>query len=573
VKLHDGYIECPSSLLAEISRVALPEPRPSGALHLKFEIGGGFLGKDLSVNYGLPSYPGASEVNGVLLGNRDESRVLIRAFKQIPAQLAGRDSSEGSEDWERAFGGLVARTRWDPKFAGLQLVGWFRAHRNASLSLSSRDAEVFKNFFLEPWQFGVVLQPEDGKSAVRFFSRERDGSIDPQTGFQDVVVRWDRETVKLPTKPVAPLAASSAFPRVRLRQPPAQTAPLWPVVVLLAAGFAAGAWWLLRPPQPAPAVSYQNQTAATDLRPDATRQAEALWKQWENEARQKQNDLPPLEKPVEVEEEAHNSPLEKPVEKEAHNPPLGKQVEKETHTQTRPLPPILPERSRPAANRKDASSNDATIKERLAKIRDLIRSSPTSQARSVPTAEPKVEPVASRQPVLPPAPAPDVTPPALPPADTPPPALPVSITVPAPTKARPTGAAAPVPAAPSSGRLIWTGHLRKNEDIVFEGGRASTGSANGALPGRPIRLTISPGSLTKNGLVIYTARLPRAGDSQEPPGPQNGWNKTVYEWEPSRTADIEVVEAPNASNAWKRLVLRAKNPKNSIIMVEWNALP
>jgi hypothetical protein len=121
--------------------------------------------------------------------------------------------------------------------------------------------------------------------------------------------------------------------------------------------------------------------------------------------------------------------------------------------------------------------------------------------------------------------------------------------------------------------VIWTGHLRKNDLVVFEDGKASVGSLSGALPGVPVKVTVSPGDLTKDGITVYTARLRGSNGPAEAPGPQNGWNKTLYLWDPGRIADFEVTEAPNPTNGWKRLVLRAKNPHDSIVMVEWSAQP
>ena len=577
VRSHNGYVECQSSLLAEISGASLP--KPSRPLHLKLEFGGGFLGKNRSVNCGLPLSPEATEVNGVLLGRREDSRVLILAFRQMAPAPDGRGFPPRSEEWERAFGGLVARVRWDPKLAGLQPVGWFRAHPEASMTLARRDLEIFNRFFFEPWHFGVVLQPADGTARGRFFLREADQSLAPDN-FQDVVVRWNSAPSVVAMGPSIRPGAPSPSPATGRGQRRTRVA-VWPALALLAAVLGVGAWWTLRPQKPA-AVPDRDQTAAAPaIDQQAARQAAALWKNWENEARHEQVDAPPP--PAEPAEPA------KPVEEEIHRQPAA-------------VPPRPADRGRLAG-----------VEDRLAAIRRLVRSSSTAEARSVPPPERKSE-APPAQPAPKPSPAallaeaPSLStpsrsiqePPAMLRASPVPPQAASQPSAPPPTPARApqplpatasphpepsvprSGSGAPklqpangvsVPATPSSGRLIWTGRLRKNETIVFEGGKTSIGSSTGALPGRPIRFDVSPGNLTNGGMVVYTARLHGAGAAQEPPGPQNGWNKTVYEWDPARTADLEVMEAPSETNGWKRLVLRARSSKDSIIIVEWKAQP
>ncbi len=169
VKSHDGFVECAPSLLAQIGGEALPKPR--APLHLKFEIGGGFLGRDLSVNCGLPAGMEADEVTGVLLGKKEDSRLVILGFRRMGPQPVGQVELQQTQEWERAFGGLLARVRWDPKFSGLQPVGWFRAGSQASLNLTRRDLAIFNRFFTEVWQVGLVLKPEPDKIGARFFQR------------------------------------------------------------------------------------------------------------------------------------------------------------------------------------------------------------------------------------------------------------------------------------------------------------------------------------------------------------------------------------------------------------------
>ena len=512
VKSHEGFVQCHSTLLAEISAAALPkESRP---LHLKLEIGGGFLGKNVSMNYGAAAPSGHSEVSGVLLGRREGSRLHIVAFRPMAVAPQETDGVVFSDDWERAFGGLVARVRWDPKLAGLQVAGWFRAHPKASLNLSRRDLQVFNRFFREPWQIGVVLQPQERSSRGRFFLREVDASADPFSG-QDVMVRWSatRETHLPAVRP--PASVPTEFPAPRDGR---GKGPFWPAVVV-AAAVAGTAWWMLKPPQTAAPTVQQTPQTAANSDSEGSQQAEALWKKWQSEAQQK-NGAAPLA-PDPLGEEIATPPA----------PDLAK-----------PQPPAAPPAPHPQARKPWVPPATAA-----APVSHTVIETPP------PVLSATVPPDGSARTVV------------LPPTSTPsPPPRPV---------VQPARAPAPPPPTPSSGRVIWTGHVRKNDFVIFENGKASIGSLSGALPGVPVRVTVSPGDLTKDGMTVYTSRLRGSNGPAEAPGPQNGWNKTVYSWDPGRTADFEVTEAPNPKNGWKRLVLRAKNPHDSIVMVEWSREP
>ncbi len=104
---------------------------------------------------------------------------------------------------------------------------------------------------------------------------------------------------------------------------------------------------------------------------------------------------------------------------------------------------------------------------------------------------------------------------------------------------RPQGSAAPVPSAepakpvgysgPSSGIITWSGQLVKDGLITIDGSQPSTGSMRGTLPGVPVMVSISP-------------------------------------------SDIGVAEGPSPQNGWKRVVLRSRNNRNSVVTIQWTVL-
>jgi hypothetical protein len=119
----------------------------------------------------------------------------------------------------------------------------------------------------------------------------------------------------------------------------------------------------------------------------------------------------------------------------------------------------------------------------------------------------------------------------------------------------------------SIGRLIWTGALRKNALLSFSPEGASSGILNGRLPGDPVKIRLQPAELVEDGIVIYSKDRVRLG--REPASAWNGWNVMVHDWDPTRIADVNVVEAPAPINDWKRLVLRNGKRNVSIVIVEW----
>ena len=107
--------------------------------------------------------------------------------------------------------------------------------------------------------------------------------------------------------------------------------------------------------------------------------------------------------------------------------------------------------------------------------------------------------------------------------------------------------------------------------IEIEGARSSTGYLNGGLPGVPVTLKVHPGDLTSEGLVVYSieTKLGRARLEQAP-GPQNGWNRTAYVWEPAAASEIAVLEAPAVANQFQRFVVRDNGRPFSVLLIEWS---
>jgi hypothetical protein len=122
--------------------------------------------------------------------------------------------------------------------------------------------------------------------------------------------------------------------------------------------------------------------------------------------------------------------------------------------------------------------------------------------------------------------------------------------------------------------LIWTGFLPKNSTLTIENRRPSNGHLTGELPGVPVHVGASPAEFTGGGLTVYSAN-PRfvRGPVTEPPGAQNGWNRTVYRYDLRLARDLVVIESPSAQDGWSRLVLRSGERALSVIVLEWEVVP
>jgi hypothetical protein len=120
------------------------------------------------------------------------------------------------------------------------------------------------------------------------------------------------------------------------------------------------------------------------------------------------------------------------------------------------------------------------------------------------------------------------------------------------------------------GRLIWTGQLRNGAVLFIDGQDPSGGNLNAALPGRPVHVSVYPGELTPSGLVLYTSEADKAGRTERP-ARQNGWNHTIYRFDPRRVTELAILEQPTAQNGWKRLVVRAGGRPVSVLAVDWQS--
>lgn len=74
-------------------------------------------------------------------------------------------------------------------------LGWYHTHPRMGVFFSHWDAWLHQNFFPEPWQVALVIEPH--KSIGGFFIRQEDGTLDQRAyfGFYELTNRSKRSVV------------------------------------------------------------------------------------------------------------------------------------------------------------------------------------------------------------------------------------------------------------------------------------------------------------------------------------------------------------------------------------------
>lgn len=123
---------------------------------------------------------------------------------------------------------------------------------------------------------------------------------------------------------------------------------------------------------------------------------------------------------------------------------------------------------------------------------------------------------------------------------------------------------------PARGRLIWSGQLSRNQELVIDGNHASSGTLRGALPDGPLRVSVYPADFASGRLVAYVSTPSgHARDRWEPASLENGWNSTLFRFDPDRASGVIAVETPQPSNRWRKLIIRTGDRGASMILVDW----
>ena len=118
------------------------------------------------------------EVGGVLVGKWCADSETARQYIVVTATLPARFIQHGSVFLTFTQDSLVdIHAKIDERFPEDAIVGWYHTHPRMSVFLSQYDTWLHNQFFPEPWQVALVIEPHTEVGG--FFIRQADGALDP----------------------------------------------------------------------------------------------------------------------------------------------------------------------------------------------------------------------------------------------------------------------------------------------------------------------------------------------------------------------------------------------------------
>lgn len=137
------------------------------------------------------------EVGGALVGMWCLDRDTKEQFVVVQHMLPARHTRQGSVYLTFTQDTLVGfHEELDRNFTGKRIVGWYHTHPRMGIFLSHYDTFLHNNFFPEPWQVALVVEPH--KSLGGFFIRDAEGSLSPTRyyGFYEMNGNMGRNMVE-----------------------------------------------------------------------------------------------------------------------------------------------------------------------------------------------------------------------------------------------------------------------------------------------------------------------------------------------------------------------------------------
>lgn len=504
------------------------------------------------------------ETAGVLFGSYSGSQIRILAFRPVDAAVAiPRDTEAGLREV------LLAATA-DAELEPLVPVGWYRSRARSRPHLDRSDVAIYRRHFPEPWQVALVLCPDPPTpTRAAFFFHVGGASVRSDTLYEEFTIPRPGSAAfralgkSRPLPPVLPRESDSSGPRWWL----------WVLSGLLLLLPFLG-WFEPAPPQE------QARNLSLRLSDDAGR----LRIEWDREA-------PRILEATGGRLEIVDGPNTTSVTLDRADLRHGSVIYWRSHRETKVrmvLDGSGPEQVQESAYfvgppaaiapapETEATPSGAALEEYLRQADRAAPQTPPLDTHPEPPPPRATKPLprtfrppAVRNAAVEPGTPTVAAPPQVPvvaradPRSAPP--VQPSQHLPEPPRAAPPPRK---PLAASSGQAIWTGTLERRGVVQIEGQRASQGYLSAPLPGTPAALTVLPGELTTSGLRLYTTDARLDGRS-EAPGPQNGWNRTEYVYDPVQAGDISILEAPGEQNGWRHLVLRSESRTHSVVVLRW----
>ena len=526
---------------------------------------------------------GGIEVGGLLFGRNTGDAVRILAVRPFECEHRFGPGFVLSENDEALLRQSIDPDNRDEETRDLDLVGWYMSHCRRGCTLAESDVLIFDRYFPKPGSVTLVVIPErSGPARAGFFVRDANGAVRPDVPYSEVSLAPAAEPIRAVQRSLAVVDNAEDSREVALtrlqtylkgqeKHRRVSTLNLWITLALFLLPLIGGGCYLwikghaiggpaaiplnvsgsgtqIRIEWDAKLESVQKASAGllemreadgTSVRvnvpPDALRTGSAIYNRRSEKVEIRLRLLYPNRPPFDSVVYFIN--------------PLSSEPARSPEPSAKP-----PEAPPTVAGKTDPPPRVPGPQPETAKSPDARRFEPPKIAGSTPAPVTTVElgPATLPTDVSPSGPAPSLK-------------LPLSS---APVAPPPAPAPPRAPARPHSGRLIWTGELARNALLSFSATGVSAGSMNGHLPGYPVSVAVYPGDLVAGGIEVYV-RDPNRATTAEPPGAQNGWNTTVFKYDPKRIPDIRILEAPTAANSWNQLVLQNGKRPISVLVIDW----
>src|SRR6266542_161914 len=122
------------------------------------------------------------EVGGALIGQLCLDEETGQQFIVVQHMLPARHTRQGSVYLTFTQDTIVQfHEELETNHSGKRIVGWYHTHPRMGIFLSHYDTWLHNNFFPEPWQVALVVEPHT--SLGGFFVRQRAGLLDPSRYF------------------------------------------------------------------------------------------------------------------------------------------------------------------------------------------------------------------------------------------------------------------------------------------------------------------------------------------------------------------------------------------------------
>lgn len=137
-----------------------------------------------------------NEVGGIMLGQWCEDSASGQQFIVVDHALPARHTRQSNVHLTFTQDSLVAiHDEIDAHHKGKKIVGWYHTHPRMGIFLSHYDTWLHQNFFPEPWQVALVIEPISASGGI--FIRRRNGFLDPMRyfGFYELDGNFGRSMV------------------------------------------------------------------------------------------------------------------------------------------------------------------------------------------------------------------------------------------------------------------------------------------------------------------------------------------------------------------------------------------